>query len=168
LKYINRGRKKKDLLSKEITMEEWEEYFMKLLESRKDEQSMERRGVPSRLERGRNLPYLSGRDKQSRKLPRNNSPEHGISVVSVSFERKDDERDRGKGSGAGQASRIQKGKGHYGQYVHPGPFTKERAEEEREEDVRTVRRLEGGVGQGGQKENVLLSHKCFNGTSVII
>jgi hypothetical protein len=136
LKYINRGRKKKDLLSEEITMEEWEEYFMKLLEGRKDEQSMERRGVPSRLERGSNLPYLQGRDKQSRKLPRNNSPEHGVSVVSVSFERKYEERDRGKGSGAGQASRIQKGKGHYGQCVHPGPLSKERAEEERGEEAK--------------------------------
>jgi hypothetical protein len=34
------------------------------------------------------------------------------------------ERDQGKGSGARQSNRIQKGKGHYGQCVHPGPFAK--------------------------------------------
>jgi hypothetical protein len=35
-KYINRGRKKKESVSEEITMQEWEEYFMKLLEGRKE------------------------------------------------------------------------------------------------------------------------------------
>jgi hypothetical protein len=36
-KYINRKRKKKESVSKEITIQEWEEYFMKLLEGRKEE-----------------------------------------------------------------------------------------------------------------------------------
>jgi hypothetical protein len=36
-KHINRERKKKESVSEEITMQEWEEYFMKLLEGRKEE-----------------------------------------------------------------------------------------------------------------------------------
>jgi hypothetical protein len=36
-KYINRERKKKEPVSEEITIQEWEEYFMKLLEGRKEE-----------------------------------------------------------------------------------------------------------------------------------
>jgi hypothetical protein len=36
-KYINRERKKKESVSEEITIQEWEEYFMKLLEGRKEE-----------------------------------------------------------------------------------------------------------------------------------
>jgi hypothetical protein len=32
--------------------------------------------------------------------------------------------DRGKRSGTEQPSRVQKRKGHYGQCVHPGPFSK--------------------------------------------
>jgi hypothetical protein len=36
-KYINREGKKKESVSEEITMQEWEEYFMKLLEGRKEE-----------------------------------------------------------------------------------------------------------------------------------
>jgi hypothetical protein len=36
-KYINRERKKKEPVSDEITIEEWEEYLMKLLEDRKEE-----------------------------------------------------------------------------------------------------------------------------------
>jgi hypothetical protein len=41
------------------------------------------------------------------------------------------QRDRGKGSGAVQSGRIQKGKGYYGQCVHPGPCNKERIKKER-------------------------------------
>jgi hypothetical protein len=36
--------------------------------------------------------------------------------------------------GAGQSGRIQKAKGYYGHCVHPGPFSKERTEEEDEND----------------------------------
>jgi hypothetical protein len=36
-KYINRERKKKEPVSEKITIQEWEEYFMKLLEGRKEE-----------------------------------------------------------------------------------------------------------------------------------
>jgi hypothetical protein len=36
-KYINRERKKKEPVSEEIIIQEWEEYFMKLLEGRKEE-----------------------------------------------------------------------------------------------------------------------------------
>jgi hypothetical protein len=35
-KYINRERKKKESMSEEITLQEWEEYLMKLLEGRKE------------------------------------------------------------------------------------------------------------------------------------
>jgi hypothetical protein len=49
--------------------------------------------------------------------------------VCVSLKRKDEERDRGKESGAGQLDRIQKEKGYYEQCVHPGPFKKERIKE---------------------------------------
>jgi hypothetical protein len=56
---------------------------------------------------------------------------------------------RGKGSGAGQPRRIQKENGHNGQCVR-----KEQTEEERGKDVCTVRTLQGGVRQSGQRENV--------------
>jgi hypothetical protein len=36
-KYINQKRKKKESVNEEITMQEWEEYFMKLLEGREEE-----------------------------------------------------------------------------------------------------------------------------------
>jgi hypothetical protein len=36
-KYINRERKEKESVNEEITIQEWEEYFMKLLEGRKEE-----------------------------------------------------------------------------------------------------------------------------------
>jgi hypothetical protein len=36
-KYINRERKKKEPVSEKITIQEWEEYFMRLLEGRKEE-----------------------------------------------------------------------------------------------------------------------------------
>jgi hypothetical protein len=48
-----------------------------------------------------------GREKQNRKLPRNNSPKHRVLVACVSLGRKDEERDQGKGSGAGQSGRVQ-------------------------------------------------------------
>jgi hypothetical protein len=35
-KYINRERKKKESVNEEITIQEWEEYFMKLLEGIKE------------------------------------------------------------------------------------------------------------------------------------
>jgi hypothetical protein len=35
-KYINRESKKKEPVNEEITIQEWEEYFMKLLEGRKE------------------------------------------------------------------------------------------------------------------------------------
>jgi hypothetical protein len=47
------------------------------------------------------------------------------------LERKDEEGDRGTGSGAGQSGRFQKGKGYYGQCVHSGPLNQERIKEER-------------------------------------
>jgi hypothetical protein len=36
-KYINRERKEKESVNEEITMQEWEEYLMKLVEGRKEE-----------------------------------------------------------------------------------------------------------------------------------
>jgi hypothetical protein len=36
-KYTNRERKTKESVNEEITMQEWEDYFMKLLEGRKEE-----------------------------------------------------------------------------------------------------------------------------------
>jgi hypothetical protein len=36
-KYINRERKKKESVNEEITMQEWQEYLMKLVEGRKEE-----------------------------------------------------------------------------------------------------------------------------------
>jgi hypothetical protein len=36
-KYISRERKKKEPVSEKITIQEWEEYFMRLLEGRKEE-----------------------------------------------------------------------------------------------------------------------------------
>jgi hypothetical protein len=60
---------------------------------------MERRESPGRLERGFNLLYLQkGREKQSRKLPWNNFAKHRVYVVCGNFERKNKERDCGKGS----------------------------------------------------------------------
>jgi hypothetical protein len=54
-KYINRERKKKESVSKEITMQEWENYFMKLLEGRKEEgeagtQMKEKQNAPEETE----------------------------------------------------------------------------------------------------------------------
>jgi hypothetical protein len=59
-------------------------------------------------------------------------------------------------------ARFSRGKGHYGQCVHSGPSSKERTEEERGEDVRTVRRLQGGVRQGWQRENVCVYERERN------
>jgi hypothetical protein len=36
-RYINQERKKKESVNEKITMQEWEEYFMKLLEGREEE-----------------------------------------------------------------------------------------------------------------------------------
>jgi hypothetical protein len=69
-------------------------------------------------------------------------------------ERKDEEIDRRKGSGAGQTDRVQKRKEYCGQCVHPGPFNNERIKEEMEEDGCTVRSLQDDVLQGRQRENV--------------
>jgi hypothetical protein len=54
-KYLYRERKEKESVSEEITMQEWEEYFKKLLEGRKGEgqagiQMKEKQTVPEKTE----------------------------------------------------------------------------------------------------------------------
>jgi hypothetical protein len=79
LKYINRERKKKDLLSEEITMEEWEEYFMKLLEGRKDEQSMEREGFSVDWREGVICPIYKGETNRAENY-------RGITLLNMGYQ----------------------------------------------------------------------------------
>jgi hypothetical protein len=148
-KYINRERKKKEPVSEEIIIQEWEEYFMKLLEGRKEEgkvgtQRKEKQTVTEEIEITaeeveRHIRHLN------RGIPLlNTGYKLYASVLSERMKREIEEKGVLPDSQAG----FRGGRGYCGQRVHPGPFSKERIEEERGEDVRIVHRLQGGVRQG--------------------
>ncbi|KAH0809508.1 hypothetical protein GEV33_013282 [Tenebrio molitor] len=72
--YINRERKKKESVSEKITIEEWEEYFMKLLEGRKEEgeggtQMKEKQTAPEETEITAEELERQIRNLQMRKAP---------------------------------------------------------------------------------------------------
>ncbi|KAH0812093.1 hypothetical protein GEV33_010698 [Tenebrio molitor] len=142
-KYINRERKKKESVNEEITIQEWEEYFMKLLEGRKEEgeagtQMKEKQTAPEETEITaeeveRQIRKLKKRKTPGREGVQNEAWMYGTErMVERMAELMAGGLERGRitllntgyklyasvlseRSGTGQPSRVQKGKGHYGQ-----------------------------------------------------
>ncbi|KAH0811711.1 hypothetical protein GEV33_011080 [Tenebrio molitor] len=176
-KYINRERKKKEPVSEKITIQEWEEYFMKLLEGRKEEgkvgtQRKEKQTVMEETEItaeevGRHIRYLKKRKAPGWDGVQNEAWMYGTERMVERMVELMNGVWRGEGfpedwrEGVicqifkkGEKNRAENYRGitllntGYKLYASVGPFSKERIEEERGEDVRIVHRLQGGVRQG--------------------
>jgi hypothetical protein len=73
-KYINRERKKKESVSEEITLQDWEVYFMKLLEGRKEKRKAETEMKKKQTTAGETEITVEEVERQIRKLKKRKAP----------------------------------------------------------------------------------------------